>query len=361
LDIAGTDFALHGIKMNKQMRMKTMQSIKFKFLEALKAPRWMEDIQFLLGSITRLVTGMAMLLVCGCVTTTPESHWSSWNTGSWRQSERQRFSTVKLETNPSEARVLVDGRYRGNTPIKLTLPHHVQSRMHQRVLYRTHNSRNTLDTFMEGLTLGMVPAPSQIKREVINRQNQEEFRSIPTKHTVSVQKAGFFPQSVNLALPRDADRTLYLQMMPQETLAFYPVQVSKGVEKRVPLLRWLRDRIFFPKGISESQYPAFKREVLKHLQSHFAESGYFQDVRILESGEQTPPGATLQVEALLYSDRFTLRGQMRSPTVLVNQAITREVELNYREFPAQLSSVCGNLADQLIQVYGAHFPNNKIK
>lgn len=298
------------------------------------------------------------LFYIGCAARTTQTHWSEEPSGRLSAGSQTKATTMKVDSIPKGADVLVGGKRFGKTPQQLTLNYELECIAHQRTLYRTTRSLSYLDCFLEGLTLGAVPARTREKKEVIDRQVKEEYRVVPREYKISILKTGYFPKTLTVVAPRDDDQVFTVQLIQQEALTIEPVQIVQGVEKRVPPLRWLRDHLFFPKGLAKSQHPAFAREVANRLQSRIAESIYFLSVSVAKSDGKSVSGASIEVEAQLYMDRILLRGQMRSARVFGSRVITREVQIDNRDFPAGLSKVCSDLADQLVQAYTAGLPKD---
>lgn len=298
-----------------------------------------------------------LFVLCGCVTTAPQIYWSDWYPLRQTGSVQQKTATVQVSSVPEGAEVSVDGVLQGRTPLSLLLFYGVQPEVRERYLYRSTQHVNFTDSLIEGLTLGSVAAVPRTRSEVIDHQSREEQRPLESHYRVKVEKEGYLSYEFSVSIPRDDSRHLTAHLIPQEPLTIEPVQVFRGVEQRIPPLRWLKDRVFFPKGLSKRQYANLGRQVEDYLRLYLAKSQCFLSLDGPEAGsEEDAVGLNLSVEAAVYFERITLRGKLHGGRTPGGRVFLSEVSLSYEDLSAGLPAACEQLAAQLIQEYSARMP-----
>lgn len=164
----------------------------------------------------------------GCSTT--RTYWGDWSGWSnWEKTNHKKEFTLQVNSIPSNAKLYINKKYVGVTPLKVRLPYPILRSYTQRHKYEDHEAG--MDVIITGpindiLNLGRDVGPYTKK---VDKEQREKFKDGTATYEFTLKKSGHLPLISSVTVPR-SQTSVTLRLKSKPLLKISKVTINSNVK-----------------------------------------------------------------------------------------------------------------------------------
>lgn len=167
------------------------------------------------GIRTLILCLLLLVFLIGCSYTT--MHWGPWeNWGEWRNEGVRESHKVVVTSRPEDARVYVDGSFKGETPISLSLPYPI---------LKSQRVRKQFESYVPGVVEFLLL--SRPRESAIGSEQEDRHRQGSQVYAIEIRKEGYITVRRSFSVPEASALDFVLRRKP--TLLVKPFRIKNNV------------------------------------------------------------------------------------------------------------------------------------